>query len=70
MKEDVFTITLNRNTLYPLGWVDGQKYTILRNGQAFLLTAGIYSGTYHLSDVLGILVAEQLRFNTFDFTTY
>jgi hypothetical protein len=42
----------------------------MRNGQPLKLKADeydVYIGGYHLGDILGILVAEQIRFNTFYF---
>lgn len=34
-ENDVFIVTLNRKTLYPKDFKDGQNYTILHNGQKF-----------------------------------
>lgn len=67
---DKFEVTIDRQHLYPVGFTNGQYYYIERNGHPLKLKADVYSGGnggYHLSDILGILVAEQIRFNTFKF---
>ena len=49
--------------------MNGQPYNVVRtrNGvdQQVQLVARVYDPSYYLNDILGIIVAEQLRFNTF-----